>query len=769
MSKHEQSAEVSRWLRWPGALMVIGVAVLLGQGWMMSLEFQLDDFEQLYDAAEWGRSSVLMGSDQSEKKNIRARPSFVQFFRPVLHASFLADMALFGPNPAAIHAASVFWHFVACFLLFLVACRILPGPDNRRTALFAAVIFALHPGKWSAISWIAARGDLLMVVFLLAGILAWHRFRLERRLRDYGLTLLMLLLALGSKEGGLVGPILLGILDLAYLRKRGQARNFSRALLELSPLLVITPIYLLYRHWRFGSMANLYAGQPRVMTWPIAERMASDFFPVSQKLLTGWFYQTSTGVLEWLGAILGILFVLALGLWATRRPWRRSFMLTLLAVLYGVAILPPLRFYREANGFDASRLFYLPNLLICVALALAAQGFYARLRILRRATLVFVLFLVLVSSFSAWQHYLNQRGAAEILRRTQQDLETFALSSPHNDTAFAVLDLPIRYGSAPCYGTFLTYAFGAPFQEPTILAKSVINEQIFLGNEHLMNSPWPVRILRWTADDDDLANGRLVPATPVLPAPNGWRPRIDLSADQNEVKFDRQLSPRDVRCIAFEFDPAPAEPFSISLVFEDEYGSAAFRATLDWSPKEYGSSTRAYVPLEREPRWLYQGGLRSFRIERSSGDVNLKAIDFGARLPVIEIVSPRGQVYAITGAEPAYVIRDRHDFPWFRVCLFLHGSVRTWTLRRSELEVQGKDLVFRASQPGFIRKPPSRREDPIYWDDLNRGDGNDLLGRLGISEISLDWWVEGLRGQVDPERHAHAQGRSDVGNLTIRR
>ena len=235
------------WLRGRGMALILFAAVAVTHFWMTGLEFQLDDFEQIHDASDWSKPAVLLGQDSGEQVAERNRPSFVKFFRPVLHLSFAADAALFGARPFAFHLSSLAYHYLACVLLFFVFRQFLPLDVSSRLPALSAIVFAVHPGKWGAVSWVAARGDVLLAIFFLLSVQCLIRFRERGRALDLAFCFLALLAAMGSKESGMSCPLILVLLDVFWLRGRGGGVTLRRSMLIGVPLVVMTASYLGFR------------------------------------------------------------------------------------------------------------------------------------------------------------------------------------------------------------------------------------------------------------------------------------------------------------------------------------------------------------------------------------------------------------------------------------------------------------------------------------------------------------------------------------------
>ena len=104
---------------------------------------------------------------------------------PLTYISYMADITLFGPGPAAHHLVNVALHMANIVLLMMLAWR-LAGHWHEESGecvalrsgrgfwiVLAAAFWALHPQRVEAVAWIAGRKELLWAGFALAGLLCW--------------------------------------------------------------------------------------------------------------------------------------------------------------------------------------------------------------------------------------------------------------------------------------------------------------------------------------------------------------------------------------------------------------------------------------------------------------------------------------------------------------------------------------------------------------------------------------------------------------------
>ncbi len=134
---------------------------------------------------------------------------------------------LFGVAPLAYNLTSLILHVAAGLLV--LALGFWPA-IGWRWASVAALFFAVYEGHQEAVIWYAALPELLVCLFILTGLISWVKWLRGAGPPWFALTLASFVLALFSKESGV---ILAAILPLATLIER---RSWRQAILVAAPL-----------------------------------------------------------------------------------------------------------------------------------------------------------------------------------------------------------------------------------------------------------------------------------------------------------------------------------------------------------------------------------------------------------------------------------------------------------------------------------------------------------------------------------------------------
>lgn len=149
-----------------------------------------------------------------------------QQYYPVLHSAFWFEWHLWGGAAVGYHLLNILLHATSACLFAVILRRLrVPG------AWLAATLFALHPVAVESVAWVAEQKNTLSTVFYLCSALAYLRFDVRRRGRDYALAAVLFVLALGTKT---VSATLPAALLVVFWWRRGRL-DWRRDVLPLLP------------------------------------------------------------------------------------------------------------------------------------------------------------------------------------------------------------------------------------------------------------------------------------------------------------------------------------------------------------------------------------------------------------------------------------------------------------------------------------------------------------------------------------------------------
>ncbi|MCX5919625.1 MAG: hypothetical protein NTX30_23495, partial [Deltaproteobacteria bacterium] len=186
-------------------------------------------------------------------------------YRPLLMASFAFNYFLGGMNVFGYHLLNFFLHLLCTILVYFVILYIFrftnpPGEvDSLRyplMALFAALVFGLHPVQTESVTYINGRASSLTGLFFLASFLTYMQYRLNWKIRYLLLSTFAYACALLVKETGITLFAILLLFNVMF----PHGNNFKNRCLSLIPHFLLTFLYLIMRVYFFGTLQ--YGSRP---------------------------------------------------------------------------------------------------------------------------------------------------------------------------------------------------------------------------------------------------------------------------------------------------------------------------------------------------------------------------------------------------------------------------------------------------------------------------------------------------------------------------
>ncbi len=176
-------------------------------------------------------------------------------YQPLRTLSLAVDHHFWGLNPFGYHLTNVFFYVLTCIMVFLTTEKLLAvlredrdDVSKVRVALFASLLFAVHPVHVEAVTWLSARKEVLLGFFFFLSFYLYLRAkdsgRLDHKILCYSLAFFGFLAATLSKPTAVVLPLILILFEF-YARRSGEGSfSLKKALLYL-PFIILS-LYLGY-------------------------------------------------------------------------------------------------------------------------------------------------------------------------------------------------------------------------------------------------------------------------------------------------------------------------------------------------------------------------------------------------------------------------------------------------------------------------------------------------------------------------------------------
>ncbi|WP_169709604.1 tetratricopeptide repeat protein [Deferrisoma camini] len=206
----------------------------------------------------------------------------VMYWHPVTWLSFMAEVDLFGLNPASAHLINAVLHGLNTFLVYRIWRSLGVGGTG---AVAGAVLFLVHPLQVESVAWVAERKTLLCAFFAFLAVSAHVDLRASRSpVARFGMVAVLFVLAMGAKPAAGPLPLVLLALDLWVI---GWGRPKTRV------------------KWRAAETALMLGIGAALSAVTLAGmeatgmRLGADFVPWGQRLLESF---AAWGA--WLGRVL---------------------------------------------------------------------------------------------------------------------------------------------------------------------------------------------------------------------------------------------------------------------------------------------------------------------------------------------------------------------------------------------------------------------------------------------------------------------------------
>lgn len=333
-------------------------------------------------------------------------------YRPLATLTYALNFQVSELDPWSFHLVNILLHAAVSVLVFRLGLAWgLPVSASG----VGALLFAVHPVHVEPVAAVFGRKDLLAALFLLAMVL-WHRRWAATGGWGLALPIFAFVLALLSKEVGVVGLGLVAAHDLLSSKERKALfRNRNLPLLYIGYLAVLSG-YILVRNLLVGGLTipdTSYLDNPLVAA-TAASRLLTAVAVLGKGVLLqvvplGFSPDYSYNAIplvrsladpRLLGAlgIIGLMAVLLV-------KYQRQRVIPMALAWYVLAILPASNLLVTSGTIFGERLLYLPSVGFCLLAGLAGVRFLGEWKFRARAVLLFLLAAFSVQTLrysSAW-------------------------------------------------------------------------------------------------------------------------------------------------------------------------------------------------------------------------------------------------------------------------------------------------------------------------------------------------------------------------------
>lgn len=167
------------------------------------------------------------------------------YYRPFLFFTFAANYIAAGVKPLAYHLTSNFIHIFNGILVFWLIREVF---KRNLLAFLVSIFFLVHPLQTEAITYISGRGDALVAMFTLLGLLFFYKSETTKHTIRYSLFAIgSLVLGLLSRETGIIFPVLALSLYVSAISRERFWRSVRQGLNKTWPYFAVVIVYGILR------------------------------------------------------------------------------------------------------------------------------------------------------------------------------------------------------------------------------------------------------------------------------------------------------------------------------------------------------------------------------------------------------------------------------------------------------------------------------------------------------------------------------------------
>ncbi len=308
-------------------------------------------------------------------------------YRPLTLFSYWVNAKTSGIHSPAFRIGNLIFHFFVSILVFKLAMRLRFG---HWIAIFAAVLFAVHPIHTEAVIPAFGRGELLCALFLLCALI-FHTY-VDKNKFLCAAAGLSFLFACWSKEHGLAFLPLCVLVDL-YLKKPFNSMEFRDFLKARAPVYLlygfVAAVFFTSRYLALGTLIPSKINFDPAIDNPIAMcqfplnvisalkvqglSLSKFFWPAV--LSQDYSYAQllpSVSVFDWKSWLTVILFLGIPGLLCVSFK-KLKYRMIFLLMAYAICVIPAGNIIIMAGTIFGERLQYIPSIWLCMFSAILSS------------------------------------------------------------------------------------------------------------------------------------------------------------------------------------------------------------------------------------------------------------------------------------------------------------------------------------------------------------------------------------------------------------
>ncbi len=297
-------------------------------------------------------------------------------YNPITFLSYALENQFFGLKPGWFHATNIVLHLINVLLVFQFIFLL---THERKSALIAAALFALHPIHSDVVGWISARNYLLCTLFYLSSLVFYIRYLTSSPHRNANLilSLVFFVLACLSKSQAVTLTLVILLLNWKY-KVKYDTKQWIILFIYLC-ISAATGLATLYFRADLGKTEIIpdytFAEKIIVICFSLVKYLWKLIYPVNLTAIESFPFRSPSGRLPIVVYLSPVMIAIATFLGIRSKKITPIILIGILFFTLNI-LITQLTFLED--GFSANRYFYLSSIGIYLPISIAANKLYEK-------------------------------------------------------------------------------------------------------------------------------------------------------------------------------------------------------------------------------------------------------------------------------------------------------------------------------------------------------------------------------------------------------
>jgi tetratricopeptide (TPR) repeat protein len=344
-------------------------------------------------------------------------------YNPITFLSYALENLLFGLKPEWFHATNIVLHLMNVLLVFQFIFLL---TQERKSALIAATLFALHPIHSDVVGWISARNYLLCTLFYLSSLVFYIRYLTAspRRNANLILSLVFFVMACLSKSQAVTLALVILLLNWKY-KVKYDTKQWIILFIYLC-ISAATGLATLYFRADMGKTEIIpnytFVEKIMVICFSILKYLGKLIYPFNLTAIESFPFKSPAGWLPIVVYLSPVMIAIAIffGKWS-----KKITPIILIGILFFTLNILITQVTFLEDGFSANRYFYLSSIGIYLPISFVVNKLYEKAGRYRKWMIVgccLILVLLSVKTYRRSNEWMNTLTLSNSIIKKSRDV-----------------------------------------------------------------------------------------------------------------------------------------------------------------------------------------------------------------------------------------------------------------------------------------------------------------------------------------------------------